>query len=413
MTGTAAAQIIPILAAPLLTRLYTPEEFGVYGICMAAMYIVSGMASGNYESAVILPKQDTEAARVVALSVLLSVAVSVLGAGLLVFLFDLINRLTDTSLTLPQMYAVIPMFLLFSVYQTLNYWLIRKGAYGHLSMARISRSTAMVLGNLLIGFFGIFDNGLIVGSLIGQGVAVSVLLVRILRRDRKYFLGISFRSMLEQAKKYKDFPLYALPSNLINTVTHQMPVFFLNKFFGEAAAGYFTFTQTVVNTPLSFVSSSVLDVFKQKAAKDYQEQGNFRKLYVNMVKGLTAVSLPVFLTAALFAPLIFAVVFGDAWRPAGEMTRILSLMYFFKFIVSPLSYSYYIVGKQKEDFLWHTYILVSTFLCLASGMYVADYEKTLLLFSANYALIYIIYFIRSYKFSGGVKISTAHREKAY
>ena len=72
ITGTALAQAVPIAITPILTRLYTPEDFGVFAVYMALSSILVVLVTGRYELAIVVPQKDEDAINIVALSVVLS-----------------------------------------------------------------------------------------------------------------------------------------------------------------------------------------------------------------------------------------------------------------------------------------------------------------------------------------------------
>jgi O-antigen/teichoic acid export membrane protein len=397
MTGTVIAQAVPMLISPLLTRLYTPADYGVYGTFMFAAYTISALASARYEFAIMLPESDEEAANVVALCFATAGLVS--GVTLVVTLglqFAHLPTLEATRLG-PWLFLLPPTVFLMSAYQTLNYWVIRKQQFRRLSISRVFRAIAMAGANVAFGLCA-FHGGLLIASLLGQAIATAVLATQLFGEDREKLRGLKRAIMTDLARRYRQFPLFSLPADLLSTGSAQLPVAFLDT----ASAGLFTFVQTVVSAPLAVVSGSVHDAFKERASRDWRDQGQFRQIFLRLTRVLVALAIPATFVLVAFGPPLFAFVFGQQWRRGGELARILAIMYLAKVIASPLSYSYFIVEKQREDFLLHIYIAASTGVILALGKYLhASIDLTLEIFAANYVLFYLVFFVRSYQFSGG------------
>ncbi|HRP37165.1 MAG TPA: translocase, partial [Candidatus Dojkabacteria bacterium] len=104
----------------------------------------------------------------------------------------------------------------------------------------------------------------------------------------------------------------------------------------------------------------------------------------------------------LFSPPVFAFVFGEEWRMAGEFARFLGILFFFRFIISPLSYMYYIAGKFREDFFIHILFLIITTISFYVGDLMFEEKKYLLLiYAISYSAVYLITFLRSRYFSRG------------
>jgi hypothetical protein len=77
-------------------------------------------------------------------------------------------------------------------------------------------------------------------------------------------------------------------------------------------------------------------------------------------------------------------------------------MFFFRFIVSPLSYVYIIAGKQREDFVLHIlFLCLTTASFYISNLLFENKNLMILFYACAYSLVYIVYLIRSYKFSKG------------
>ena len=398
-SGTVIAQVIPLAMAPVLTRLYLPEQYGEYALFILVAYTVSALASLRYEFAVMLPDEEGDAASIVALCLVLACIVSCVAAlgGLALPIFG--DRGGAVVRLARHGHLLGVMVLLQSVYQTLNYWILRKQAFFQLSASRVFRAVAMAFGNVLFGLLKKPD-GLILSGILGQFVATAVLGGYIVRKDWRAFLGVRRVRMLALAKQHRHFPLFALPSDLLSTVSQQLPVVLLPA----ATGGSFSFVQNVVNAPLNFVSGAVLDAFKERASRDYRERGEFRGIFVVLFRSLALLSVIPFVVLIFFAPSLFAFVFGESWRAAGECARILAPAMMFKFVVSPLSYSYYIVGRQKEDFVLHVGIMLAVAGSLGAGMYAFQSASiALVFFSGVYVIIYLVYLARSYRFARGLR----------
>ena len=78
MTGTTIAQAIPIAISPILTRIYTPEEFGIFALYMAFISIGAAIVTGKYEMAILLPKRNEYAKYLVVISIFLTTCFSIL-----------------------------------------------------------------------------------------------------------------------------------------------------------------------------------------------------------------------------------------------------------------------------------------------------------------------------------------------
>ena len=146
---------------------------------------------------------------------------------------------------------------------------------------------------------------------------------------------------------------------------------------------------------------SVLDVFKQKASEDFIRNGECRSIFVKTFKTLALLALVPTLALFFLSPIVFSILFGAEWQMAGEFAQILSVLFFFRFIASPLSYMFNIAEKQHLDMIWQIGLLVAAVISFYIGIQRDDLKLALIYFTALYSLMYTINLYLSYKFSKG------------
>jgi O-antigen/teichoic acid export membrane protein len=284
---------------------------------------------------------------------------------------------------------------------TINYWLNRHKQYHKLAINRVSVALIAAMASLVFGFTGFGYAGLILAVIIGQFVALSMLLVWA-RNDLYGGLRRVTRADITQvAISYRKFPLFSLPSDAVNSLSQQIPVLMLSRFFGPNVVGYFSFSQKILGMPLNLMSQSISDVFKQRASADYSKLGNCKNIFNKTSKMLSALSIVPLITIFLFAPIIFKIVFGEAWEQAGLYTRYLAPLYIFRFIVSPLSYVFYIANRQDADLVGQIVLLFVSVGSMILGIYINNPDAAIISFSCGYILVYCFYFFGACKFANG------------
>lgn len=402
-TGTGLAQAIPMLAAPLVTRLYTPSDYGILTLYSTIIGLAGIFANGMYASAIVIAKNDDDATNVFALSILITLVFSVVGMGIVFLLHDaILSWLGEPRIWMWVFLMPLSIFLS-SLYQAQNNWVNRNQKFKILAGNRISQAIFSTGIQLLFGFVQLGASGLISTVVLANLFATALLSWRVWRNCPLNFRVISFKKMRWQAKEHWRFPIYSLPTDFLNIAVNRAPIFMLNMFAGVAAIGYYGFALRIMTLPTGLLSASIGDVFRQRASSDYREHGNCRSIYLKTFKSLSLMAALPFLFLFIAAPTIFPLIFGAKWAEAGDYMRWLSIMSFAGFVSSPLSYVYYIAEKQGEDLLLHLYMLVSTILCMYVGFWIfGKITYVIALFSINYALIYVIYLIRSYSFANGL-----------
>ncbi len=397
--GTTLSQAIPILISPIISRLYSPYDFGVYAIFTSISLIAALVATGRYELAVILPERDEDAASIVSLASLLALGTSILSFIAVALLKDDIMTVLNLS-GYENLVFLIPVSIFTSaVYQPMYSWATRHKLFKVLSRNMVYKTGMVVSFQLLLATAGCPINGLIIAQVAGNTLALLVLSGElIIKRSLPLTLDI-LRNMYKQAIKYKKFPQYSLSSDFLNVGSNQIPNILLSSFFGPFIAGQFSLSQRVLATPISFIASAVQVVFKERASRDYRETGSCRDIYVKVFRKMSLYSSLPFLLLFLTGPTLVPIIFGQEWQIAGMYIRLLSLMYFIKFFSSTLSYTLYIAEKQHIDLLWEIALFILTLLSMYIGYYNNSPSLSILFFSISYSVLYLIMLYLSYKFS--------------
>lgn len=397
MTGTTIAQAIPIAISPILTRIYTPEDFGVFALYMAIVSIVAVMATGRYELAIMLPKKDEDAFNIVALSVFIAITISLITLIIIFLLNEQITQLIGNPEVSNWLYMMPLSIFITGLYQSLNHWNSRKKQFKTLSTNRVLHSGSVASFQLGMGCSGLGASGLIAGGVLGQSLATANLVNKIRKEDKQFFSSLKNIKQLALFKRYKNFPKFDVPSAVLNVGAAQIPNVLFSVLYAPMFAGYFYLTQRVLQAPITLVSSSILDVFKQRATYDYQKLGNARIIYQKTFLTLILIGLPPTLLLFFFIQDLFTFIFGEEWRVSGEYAQIMLPALFLRFIANPLSFMFYITEKQH----WNLVCMVFLFLGVVSSFFVFNsaYEVVIGV-SCTYVAYYILHLVLSCKLAG-------------
>lgn len=406
MAGTTLAQALPIAISPILTRLYSPDDFGVFAQYLALVMLISILATGRYEMAIMLEREDEDALNIVSLVFIISVIVSIIALVSVIFLKEEICQFLGNQLIENWLIFVPLSALLMGTYQCLNYWCNRQRMYRRLAGTRLLQSVGGATGQLGGGIAGVGQSGLVLGSILGQTIAVISLIHAAIKSSSVYLHFLSITKSKNLALKYKKFPLYQVPSTFIEAMSSQLPVIMLGSFYGAEIVGLFAMSQRVVRTPIMMIGGSVADVFRQRASKKYSEKEDVRPEFIRTLKWLTVVSMPLGVLFFFIAPDLFAIIFGANWRIAGEYARILTPLFLLSFIVSPLSVMFMIAEKQEYDLIIQVLLVTCSALGLASGYFFFNSPKhSLAIFTGIYCLKYCVELSLSYAFCKCNRIS--------
>jgi len=393
MIGTSIAQVIPILISPVLTRLYKPEDFAVFALFTAMASILFVVATARYELAVMLPKDEDDSFNLL----FVSISVAVIFSISLFIIFWLFNNKISSLLANPiisQWLYWIPLFVLLTgIFLSLNYWFSRKKLFKELAISRIAQSASAAIISVGLGILIAGPAGLIIGIIIGQGLATAILSWRLGEEDRALFKVISWQQMRRQIIKYKDFPTINSIHAFLDMLQVSGLVFLISAFFGDTILGLYALTMRVLKVPVNFISKSVGQVFFQHASDIYNKEGDLHSLVRKTIIRLGMMALPVFTIVFLLAPYLFEIIFGKEWREAGVYAKILSPWIFLNFITSPISQIPLIVNKQKIFLLIGVfYNFMILLIIVFSGQILNDIKTGFYLLSFTMSLI-LIFFI--------------------
>ena len=389
-SGTALAQIIPFIITPILTRIYLPSDYGVFAVFMSITTLCAVIATFRYDNAILLPADEDSA---IALAFLCGFGVLFIASviELLIYFFYTPLLLVLKNSDIGNWVYLVPLYVIFIGWNnTLSLWLNRRKQYRKLAINRVSVAVITAMSSL--AFAGLGYAGLILAAILGQIAASFIFLAWVWQDLSDGFRRLKWAALTQIAKSYKKFPLLSLPSDAINTLSQQIPVLMLSRFFGASILGSFSFSQRVLGMPISLLSQPVCDVFKQRASADYRNHGNCSDIFNKTSKMLAVLSIVPLIVVLLFAPLMFKILFGKAWEQAGQYTRYLAPLYIFRFIVSPLSYIFYISNRQDADLLAQIGLLFISIVSMIFGIYIKSPDWAIVTFSFGYIMVYCFYF---------------------
>lgn len=386
-SGTAGAQAITIVFTPIVTRLYSPEIFGVVSTFIAVLSVLAPITAFSYPLAIVLPEDDLDALAILKLSIVSSAIVSLLTFMLILCFGDIIiNALNIHSLN--SIILLLPVAMLVAtVLEIGNQWIIRERLFKLKAQASIIQSICLNLSKISIGILVPSAAGLALTTVIGNAINVAILIRgangKIYSRCKSKKLDIN-----KVFKNYKDFMYYRTPQIMLNSASQSMPVLMLGSFVGPAAAGSYALGKMLLSVPTTLIGQSVTTVFYPKINEAVQKGENASILLAKATLVLAVVGIIPFSIIGFFGPQIFSLVFGEEWYTAGVYAQWLSLWSYFGFMNRP-SVGAIPVFKLQSFFLY--YEIISTSLraiVLLIGFIVFESElNTIILFSVISALL--------------------------
>jgi len=351
-TGTVISQIIPLLLAPLISRLYNPTDYAVLATYSSITIIITIISTGMYDSALMLDKEDEQAVNTGALAVLITIGVT-LASILIILVFQsfIINRIHNPGFRL-WLYLVPCTVFFQGFYQTLNLWNNRKQRYKRLAANRIVMTAVTTSLTLLLGYLNFHEKGLIISLITGQAISFIILFIQTIKVDSALIPLISKAQLVYSLKHHKDFPKYNMPQGFLDALKDSSLVWIISFYFGNVALGSFSFAKSIIMRPLQVIGGSVSQVFYQRASKIYNETGDIWNISKRTLLNLVLIGLPFAILIFVFGGDIFHIIFGNLWKQAGVFSEILIFWLFISFVASPFGSVPIILHKQHFFFLF-------------------------------------------------------------
>lgn len=328
-----------MLFAPFITRLYGPEAFGLQGLFVSVVTLLSIIAALGYPTAIVLPKSDVDAVGLAKLSIAIGVAMAILTMVVLMFFGNDLLRLLNAEAIAPFLF-LIPIAMLVVVFSSvLAQWLIRKKAYQ--LTARFAVFTALLLNAAKTGMGVLAPSALvlIVTNVVGTLIGTAATFFGWKRMPKKIgeaqIVMVPSVTIRELAIQHRDFPLLRTPQNLINVFSQTLPVMLLASYFGASASGQYTIALAVLALPANLIGSSVMAVFYPRITEAIHKGENARSLIIRATLGMAATGAVPYLLIVFAGPFLFAFAFGQEWQTAGVYAQWLSVWLFLQYVNKP------------------------------------------------------------------------------
>lgn len=366
---------------PILSRLYTPNNFGVYGSYTASLSVLSSFVSLQYSQVIVLVKRDKDGINlffISCLSVVCCVAISVLA----IFLFpEAFQSILKDSTRIFLILLPMSLFTL-GMSQSFQSWNVRVKAFSQISKSNIVKAFSSILIWGTVGFLNIGALGLVLGSLLSEMMAC-LILTKPLRQDlNKLAPSTNLYRMKQLAYAFRDFPIYSAPQKLMNAISQGLPVLALCYFYGAAVGGAYAFSIKVLQIPMGLILTPLRQVLIQKASELHNRGDNLSPLFLKTSLSLLCVAIIPSTIIFLWAPELFSMFFGNAWLDSGIYSKWLILWFLIAFTNVPSVLFSQVMRQQRKLFLYESIVMLTRVGVLIIGGQYFSALLTIKIFSA-------------------------------
>lgn len=335
--GSGIGSVIGIAAIPVLTRLYSPEDFGVLAVFTALVAILAPLVTLRYVLALPLPRHDGVAINLLAISTCLMLILSAMVALALWLGGEALVGLVSMQVLAPWWWLVALGVLGTAAYEMLTLWATRKRAYKVIAQTNVTQSAAGAAVKIAFGLLSVQPLGLLVGQLVAQASGIGRLMRDFFIEFRTKWRYISKTRMRKTAWRYRGFPIWRVPSQFLMVFSMQAPLLFIAALYDPQITGQFGLAIMALSVPISILGQSAGKALYGEAARVFQDQPMQVTQMAREVQ-FRLILLALLPTAILFTvgEEIFVVFFGIEWRMAGSFASIMAIAMLFQFTSAPL-----------------------------------------------------------------------------
>lgn len=392
-SGEGLGRIIGFVVAPIITRIYSPEDLGTLTVYSSLLAIIVPFATCRYSLAIPICKSEKIAFNLMMACFLILITGTLLFGIIFGIFHEPILNMLNMNAIIKYWYLIPIGFLCHGLYEIFSQYSIRKKTLTALAKASVLQKITGSVTKIGLGLLSFKPLGLLIGDLMTQTGGLSVLLRSYWDDLYSSIHTISKNKIKYCIKRFKLFPIYRVPSQILLAAASSLPVMFFAWQFDAKITGQIGIARTMLSIPVTFIGYSVGKAFFAEIASiGKQKTMEIYTLTVSVIKKLFLFSLIPFLLVIMFGPWIFQVVFGPEWYDSGIYARLFSLFLIFQFIYSPISEGIFnVFEKQSKVFMLESsrFIIIIISLSIAYYLHLSP-SHTIIFYSIGLALQYII-----------------------
>ena len=395
LSANIVAQAIGLLVYPVLTRLYSPDDFGLLNLFTSIAGIAVLFATAEFQYAIVLPKENKKASALTALSLIILLAVTVIIALTVPF-----SKLIAAAFKAPdftKIYWLLPFFVLLTgLWNILNYSYLRNQQYTRLSGYQISQSILSAVGKWGFGFAGKTTIGLPLATVLAQFGSLGVSVALAWKKLRANWEKVLWSDCRAVAVEYRNFPMFNLPRSLVNSLGQALPIWFLTPCFGLEKVGQLSLALLAAFVPLNIVARACYQVLFQRVSKAVQQQQPINQLLRRFMFVTTAILFVGMAIVYFFVPQLVTILFGAEWIESASIIRCMYPYLLLMPICGSICFLADVFAKQKIAMWLETGYVAAMAITLWLGTHFTDFLTTISVYAwlgFGYLIIQLIWFI--------------------
>lgn len=411
MAYTALGQSIFLLTGPLIGRIYSPAEFGLYGLFYAFAVTAIGLIFLNYDFAIPAAFSTREANRLTRGSIIIVLLLCPM-AALVMSAMILFNLADFGKLTLSAPLLLLALLLSQAVVQLLQSWNIRRQQTIIIGKASVTLNA--VRGVIQVGFGLLMPSwiALIAGEILGRmGNALHLARASRTRWRKGVFHRIAHRGNRDMLHRYREFPLILLPAQTVDGMVSFVQSAGIAYLYGPAGLGLFFMMRRTLDMPVAFAFRSLSDLFYAKLSKDARERpADVRPFFVRSVLLIAATGFAIGTPVIFISADLFALFFGEQWQEAGVLAAVMAPAAVLNLAIAPVARIFALTSRPYLRYWFSAANLAGTLgaLGIAYALDTSLVYATALV-SAATVFAYTVYFASGYVASAHLRTESASK----
>lgn len=386
LSGNTLAQIISLAIYPVLSRLYSTDDFGLLNLFLSIAGVMVLFATADYQDAILLPKEDKKASACFQTGFACTIVITLLCFFSLLFSHNIATAFNAPLLA--DIYYLLPFYVFFSaLWMLISHWFYRKKEFVRISGYTLTQSVFNASAKSAFGILGNTAYGMIISMTIAPFIAFAGCLSKNIRKVLSPLFNVNKTDCISMAKEYSNFPKYSLPRSIVNNFSGSLPVFLLTPFFSLSEIGIYGMALTLAFKPINLFNSSVHGVLYQRFSEKVSSNEPLMPILSYFTKMATSIVIPVFAVLYFFLPWLAAVILGEEWRESGEYIRIMLPWLAILVVLGSVHFIPNLFNRQKGLLLFEIAYFVLRIAALTVGILQNDFKLAIVLFFSVSAFV--------------------------
>lgn len=399
---------LPLLVTPILSRLYTPADYGDWGVFSSVFYIVIAFVFLSYENTIVKCNDKQEIPNLVLLCLLVS-GIVIMGVGAFFYIGKYFNIGFCTNFpSVPLLLALLATYVFHTI---INNLANREMLYGKMAISGVINGVSQAVLRIAFGVWPIVTYGLIVGNLLAQIIAtlfIAAFLIRVV--DPKMWKQFSLTQAKNLAIEYKKFPLFDAPARLIEFAIGNLSLLIMSHFWSKDDIGSYSMIVQFILLPIAMIGSAMANVYYRELSLERDNAQHIASATKRAAKITFSISALPLLFLGLGGDKLLVIFLGEQWVVAGKLSLCLVIYSVPVILSEPLLPIFRALDRQEDRFRLNLICLILSLGGLViSAFSTGNIYLSVIIYAALYAFIRYIMYFRELRIAGiGIKDISHH-----